>query len=238
MLGVGSVLGESWRIYRLLWRRSLVAAAVVYTVVDGVYLLQLQARPGVEEIAVSLLFLVISTVGPVLVQAALVVPVASLHVGERAPGMLANVRQAIGRLRSLVAVVVVYGLGVFFGLLLLILPGVLAAARWSLMIPSVVIDDLSSEDARNRSRRLVHPYTGKAVRIVIVLALITQAPLWVWSWAIPSFNGVVAFDFVWSVLTTPLYAHALTVMYYRLADPDRPVIDERARTWRSVWAGA
>jgi hypothetical protein len=32
-------------------------------------------------------------------------------------------------------------------------------------------------------------------------------------------------------------AHALSVLYYRLVDPQRPAIDPQVRTWPSVWAG-
>jgi hypothetical protein len=238
MLGIGSVLGESLRVYRLLWRRSLVAAALVYAVIDGALAVELHARVGAQEIAASFLYLVLSTVGPVLVQAALVVPVESLHAGERPRGMVASVRRAGRRLKSLVAVVIVYTLGVFFGLLALIVPGVLAAARWSLMIPSVVVDELSSEDARNRSRQLVTPHTGRVALIVLILTAITQVPHWIASYALQGIAPNLAFSFAWSTLTAPFYAHALTVMYYRLADPERPVIDEKVRGWRSAWAGA
>jgi uncharacterized membrane protein len=115
MVGVSSVLAESWRIYRLLLRRSLIAAGAVFLIVDGVYVASYRTDDRAGHIALTLLSLLLSIAGPVLVQAALVVPVEALHAGERPVGMAASLRRALGRLRTLVAVVIVYGLGVFFG---------------------------------------------------------------------------------------------------------------------------
>jgi hypothetical protein len=38
-----------------------------------------------------------------------------------------------------------------------------------------------------------------------------------------------------SALTTPYTAHALTVVYYTLREPERPVVLEPGRRWQSVW---
>ena len=48
----------------------------------------------------------------------------------------------------------------------------------------------------------------------------------------------ILFSFVWSSLTAPFEAHVLSVVYYRLTDPERPVIHEDVARWQSVWAGA
>jgi hypothetical protein len=48
----------------------------------------------------------------------------------------------------------------------------------------------------------------------------------------------ILFSFVWSSLTAPFEAHVLSVVYYRLTDPERPVIHEDVRHWRSVWVGS
>jgi len=36
-------------------------------------------------------------------------------------------------------------------------------------------------------------------------------------------------------ITTPYAAHALSVVYYRLTDPDRPVLPEPPSRWQSIW---
>jgi hypothetical protein len=36
-------------------------------------------------------------------------------------------------------------------------------------------------------------------------------------------------------ITTPYAAHALSVVYYRLTDPDRPLLPEPQSHWQSIW---
>jgi hypothetical protein len=59
-----------------------------------------------------------------------------------------------------------------------------------------------------------------------------------------AFNGLPTFASVWlggtiaSALTVPYTAHVLSVLYYRLTEPERPVLPQeppRRDTWRSVW---
>lgn len=51
-------------------------------------------------------------------------------------------------------------------------------------------------------------------------------------------EGALIPAFAWATVTAPFSAHVLAVVYYRLADPERPVIHEEVGRWRSVWAGA
>ena len=47
--------------------------------------------------------------------------------------------------------------------------------------------------------------------------------------------GVWVATTVGSALTAPYAAHALTVVYYALVQPGRPVVLEAGRRWESVW---
>src|SRR5258705_4257841 len=154
MLGVASVLGESLQIYRLLWRRSLLTAAAVYLVVDGLQTLELRMHLGAAHIGLASLNFLIGLAGPVLVQGALIIVVRDLHEARAARGMIANVRAALARIGSLTWIALVYSLGVTFGLLALVIPGLLAASRWSLMAPAVVLERKSGREARRRSPSL------------------------------------------------------------------------------------
>jgi len=58
--------------------------------------------------------------------------------------------------------------------------------------------------------------------VVVGLCLISQPPLGIVGFSTASLWLTVGFDLVWGTLTMPLYAHALTVLYYRLADPEQP----------------
>jgi hypothetical protein len=38
-----------------------------------------------------------------------------------------------------------------------------------------------------------------------------------------------------SALVTPSAAHTLNVVYYRLTEPDEPILPERTPGWQSIW---
>jgi hypothetical protein len=38
-----------------------------------------------------------------------------------------------------------------------------------------------------------------------------------------------------SALVTPYAAHALNVVYYRLTEPEEPILPEREPGWQSIW---
>jgi len=90
-----------------------------------------------------------------------------------------------------------------------------------------------------RSRELVRGH-GEDVFVVLLNGWLRAGLAWfVFSLALNLLAaGVIA---LWlggalaAALVTPYAAHALSVMYYRLTDPDRPVIAERAPGWQSVW---
>src|SRR5205823_9013055 len=78
-----------------------------------------------------------------------------------------------GRLGTLVGASFMYGLGVFFGLILLVVPGLIAIARWSLIVPLVMIEGLGWRDAFRRSSELVRGRTGRVLVIVVIANIVT-----------------------------------------------------------------
>ena len=50
-------------------------------------------------------------------------------------------------------------------------------------------------------------------------------------------HGAIVFSAVVSTFTAPYAAHVLSVLYYRLTDPELPTIDPSVRRWPSVWKG-
>jgi len=91
---------------------------------------------------------------------------------------------------------------------MLIVPGLLVAARWSLMAPAIMLEGKLAFSAKDRS-------------VEIVRGKIDDRAIWI----------------VLSALAVPFQVYALSVLYYRLVDPQRPAIDPQVRTWPSVWAG-
>src|SRR5262249_19814136 len=157
--------------------------------------------------------------GPVLVQGALVLIVESVHEAERPPDVATLFVAAGRRFFSLLGAAIVYPLGILLGLVALIVPGLIAAARWCLMAPGIMLEERGTFDALERSRELVRGRTWPVFGVVFWSFLLTGL--------LPAFFEASAFRFhtsnlrtlvsaVISSLTAPYAAHVLSVLYYRL----------------------
>jgi hypothetical protein len=131
-LTVSAVLSDGLDVYRLLFRRSVPIALGIYALINAVDLVNANVA-GDLGVGLSVIGIVLSLAGPILVQGALVKIVQSVHEGTRPQSALSLLRDAGDRIGSLFGASLIYSLGVVVGLILLVVPGLLAAARWSLM---------------------------------------------------------------------------------------------------------
>jgi hypothetical protein len=230
-LEIKGVLKDTWRLYKTLFLRSFLTGLIVF------------AALGIFEVSPYLSAL-IGFVGTTLVQGALVEVVEDEHRGRAARSVRDLYRSSWSRLGSMLGVSILMGIGVGLGLALLIVPGVLLAIRWALATPVVMLEGLGPRAAMRRSKELVE---GHRKDVFTVLANIWIRTFVVWILcslligAVASgtshpaltiwFGGVLAAAFI-----TPYAAHALNVVYYRLTDPDQPLIpDALAPGWQSIW---
>jgi len=228
---ISAVLGEAFAVYRRLFRRSVVVAGLIFAVVSLAQ--ALAARTGtLLALAVSL---VLSLVGGLLVQGALVEVVRDLHEGRAPAPINVYYDRTRGRLGTLVGASFMYGLGVFFGLILLVVPGLIAIARWSLIVPLVMIEGLGWRDAFRRSSELVRGRTGRVLVLVIIANVITGIVGSLFG-VLPGFIGAWIGGTIAGAVAVPFEAHVLTVLYYRLTEPDVPILpEEGGKSWQSIW---
>jgi Membrane domain of glycerophosphoryl diester phosphodiesterase len=230
-LEIKGVLKDTWHLYRTLFVRSFLTGFIVFAAL-GVF----QRSPYLAAL--------IGFVGTTLVQGALVEVVDDEHRGKRQRSLTELYRSSGSRLGSMLVASILMGIGVGIGLVLLIVPGVLLAIRWAVAVPVVMLEGLKARAAMRRSQELVEGHRGEVFRVllniwvrtglawILCTLLITafaagtsHPALTIW------FGGVLAGAFV-----TPYAAHALNVVYYRLTEPDRPIIPEQpAPAWHSVW---
>jgi hypothetical protein len=238
-VNTGAVLGDAYQVYRLLFRRSVLVAGVVYLAVAALEVTNGTLAAVLGELA--------SLSGPVLVQGALVLIVRNVHEGEKPLDVLELGRRAGSRFLSLFGAAILYAFGVAIGLIALIVPGLLAASRWCLLVPGIMLENRKMVDALERSRRIVRGADGtlgdqtwNVLGVVVVTFLVIGV--------LPQYVVLLIFGFdtghativvsaIVSTLTTPYQAHVLSVLYYRLTEPGRPVIDPSVRSWPSVWKG-
>ena len=110
----------------------------------------------------------LSLVGGLLVQGALVGAVNDLYSNRPAAPTRALYDRTRERLGTLLGASLVYGFGVVLGIVLLIVPGLIAIARWSLIVPLIVIERRGWREAFSRSNQLVTGRTGRVLVLVVI----------------------------------------------------------------------
>lgn len=222
-------------IYRRLFWRSVLVSGVVFAIVN---LVASVLAPGLLGFALALLSLPVSFVGYALVEGALVQVVRDLHEdGDQRTSLRQTFQFAFDRLKPLVAVSLLVGFGVLLGLLLLIVPGLVLLTRWAVAVPVVVLEGCSARQALARSRQLVGG-NGRAVfNVMFAVGIITGLVRLLFSTLGRGhgFLGLWVSGTLAATLTVPYAAHAVTVLYYRLAEPERPVVLEPGTRWHSIW---
>lgn len=138
-----------------------------------------------------------------------------------------------GTLAVLWATTVAYGLSIFFGFFLFILPGLVALTLFCLMQPLVVLDGSTVSEALRASPRLVIGKGGmQALQVFSVIALVEVAltlgsvlilaPLASFASRIGTPTLGLVFEVVAGGLFFPLHAVVLTVIYDELVGIPRP----------------
>ena len=232
---ISGILSDAFEVYRRLWRRSVVVAGLIFAVVS---LANALAARGTSAVP-ALVSIVLSLVGGLLVQGALVEVVRDLHEGRPQAPVAAYYNRTRDRLGTLVGSSLLYGLGVGIGFILLVVPGLIALARWSLIVPLVMIERRGWREAFRRSSELVRGRTGRVFVLLLVAYVITGFATVLITRAftsLPNFLTIWIGGTVAGAITAPFQAHVLTVLYYRLTEPATPVLPEtRPQTWQSVW---
>ena len=234
-LDANAVLKEAWRLYKRLFTRSLVMGAVVFGVLN---ILNEMARSGHAGLLVALVTIVVTIAGTALLQGGLVEIVRGLHVdGDDEATAFDALERAGDRLGKLIAVSLLVGFGVAFGIVLLVIPGLVLATRWAVAVPAAMLESGTARDAMKRSRAIVAGNGWNVFKVLFAVGFLTGFV------SLPfTMIGIQEGPFGWwvaatlgSVLTAPYTAHALTVMYYALVQPAQPVVLEPGQQWTSIW---
>lgn len=227
---------EIRRLYVRLFWRSVLAAASVFAVVRGVSVFfAVHFRGSTLALLVAL---ALGFAGNSLLTGALVEVVKDLHEdGDRVGGIGEMFRRATGKLRPLLGVSLLSGFGIGLGLLLLVIPGVVLMVRWAVAVPVVMIEGRSPRQALRRSRELVRGNGRAVLNVLLAVGLLTGFVGGLVG-VLARHQGVIGFwaiEVLAGALTAPYASHAVTVLYYRLIDPERPAALPRGQRWQSIW---
>ncbi|MDQ3857910.1 MAG: hypothetical protein M3327_05605 [Actinomycetota bacterium] len=209
------VIGEAWALYKAHWRHLLPISFIVYVSIAIVGALLTAVLTWLGALIAAL----ISLVGVFWVQGALATAVEDIRDGRADLSLGETFSRVRPQLGSIIVAGVLAGIGVFLGLLLLIVPGLVLMTWWVLIIPVIALERTSAGPGFSRSRELVRGYGWNVFGVIvltillllgfeIVLAIaLTPAADWLQSFV----SGIVS-----GTLTAPFIALVWTLLYFRL----------------------
>ncbi len=132
---------------------------------------------------------------------------------------------ALPSLGLLVVLVTVQSIGILFGYLLLILPGIVLSIGWSVSVPAMVLERLGVTQALGRSWELTEGNRVPIFFAFFILGGLSAAVEWVVGMVMRG-QGVLAVDLALTTLFTALQAVLLGLIYFKLrAAADGVTID-------------
>lgn len=224
---IGAVLTEAWQLYTRFFTRFVAVAAAVFVVIGLVNgLLGLAVGDGAFAIFIwSLFALAVSIVGYFWLQGALVEAVRDVRDGRVDVPVGELFARARPRLPALISAGILAGIGIFFGLVLLIVPGLYLLTRWSLIAPAIVLEGRSAGASFGRSSELVRGESWNVFGVILLTVVVAAIASGVLGTLIRAVLGPLPDllgDWIASIavnsIVAPWVALAWTLMYFRLAE--------------------
>ena len=220
-VSISGVFRDAWALYRVLWRRSVVVGGLVFALVAVASLLAAKSGGRGPQAAT----LILGFAGIAFVQGVLVESVRAVHEGRPQLSWRSLYERGGALFPALLFGSILYGLGVGIGAFLFLIPGLLVLARWSVFAPALVLEGLPLGNAFRRSNQVVRGHTLHVLATLIVMYIaITAVGLALGALAGLGTVGSGIVEFTWQALAAPYEAHILTALYYRLVEPQRPIV--------------
>lgn len=211
-LDTARVFERVFAIYRLQASVLLPTAVILYVLPA---IVSLSRSASVEALAFAA-----TIIAAVMYQGIVVQAVRDIQDGVRdlsIGGLLSSVSKVLG---PLLWTAILVGLGVFVGMLALIIPGLVLLTWWAVAAPVVVVEVRSPTESLGRSRALVrgHGWQVFSVLVVTFLLIIIARLVFLTIAAAISDSDVslVIGSLIAGTLTAPVFALASAVLYLEL----------------------
>ena len=205
-----SVVSRTWELYKDQFALLIGTAICLYSLQFVIFLIV----PGGAGFALAILFWALS----ILYQGMVVKLVQDVQDGRRDHSVGELLQSVEPVFWPLVAVSILFGIGVGIGFVLLIVPGLILLTIWSVVAPVTVLERPGVFAAFGRSRELVRG-NGWNVFGVIVIVFLTVVVISIAAGLIASGLGSVGRSLVqWAVnaLLAPIPALGASVLYFAL----------------------
>ncbi|HXE75991.1 MAG TPA: hypothetical protein VNN18_10200 [Candidatus Xenobia bacterium] len=239
-LSLGELLDRTFTLYRNHFWLFVGLMAVPYSLVLALSLLiqgLSAAGPDIGMAAIAgagllmLVFFLALIIVFGLTQAATIFALSEVYLG-RSTTIRETYSRIWGDIGRVIFVQILVSLGIFVGIILLIVPGIWFALRAAVSIPVAIIEDLQAGDAVRRSMELTKGFTGRVALIFLLMLIISwvaafvlQFPFMLAAFAYAASGKTVPYwlnmissvaDTVANVLAGPLGIIAFSVLYFDL----------------------
>lgn len=211
-LDTARVFERIFSTYRAQARVLLPAAALLYLLPSA---LGVSGDSGAQVLQIAA-----SLIAGVWYQGMVVQAVRDIQDGVRdlaIGGLFRSVGKVLG---PLLWTAILLLLGIFAGLLLFIIPGLVLLTWWAVAAPVVVCEVRSPPEALRRSRELVRGHGWRVFSVllvtVVIILIIQLAIISVVAAIADSDAGFAVANLIASILTAPLFALASAVLYLEL----------------------
>lgn len=218
---VGDVLNEAFNLYKAHWKH-LMGLALVFYLIAGSITLALTILLGAWGALVGAIILLI---GIFWLTGALVEAVADIRDGRADLTLGETFSRVWPRVLPLLGASLLAGLGIAFGLVLLIVPGLLLLTWWSLIAAVVVLEKRGVFESFGRSRALVRGNGWSVFGVLVITYLLTSVVSGVIRalfTAAPDYIGQYVANVIGGTVVAPFSSLAITVMYFRLSGAAAP----------------
>jgi hypothetical protein len=223
-VSIGIVLDEAWTLFTRFFLRFFVIALVVFATINLLYALVVSAISADNDgaaFALAILALATVVVGTTWLQGAFVYAVQDARDGT----FDASIGEVFSRVSSSIAPLVLAsllaGLGIAFGFVLLILPGLFLLTIWAVIAPVIVVEKRRALDAFGRSRELVRGHGWTVFGIVLITGLLSGVATTLLQAAfsfLPRFLEIFVGSTIAQSVVAPFSAIAIAITYFRLRD--------------------
>ena len=218
---VGRTLSNSWRVFNANFVKVFLIAIVVTAVYVGLSrFLPRSAVPSSEvpKLAVLIVIGVLAILILYTLAQAAILYVAFQSMRGRVVGIVEALRRGLSRFGAIVGLAILVGCGVWIGLILLIVPGIMFALRWSVALPACVVEGLGPLASMKRSAQLTKGHRWKLFGIFLLLWVVSAlAGLLIGLLLKPAgVAGTQVVQVLWNAAWTAFWYVTLVMIYHDL----------------------
>ena len=218
---VGDILNAAFDLYKQHWQHLIGVALAFYLVASSITLV-LAIFLGQWGALVGAIILLI---GIFWLTGALVEAVADIRDGRSDLGVSETFSKVWPRVWPLLGASILAGLGIAFGLVFLIVPGLILLTWWALIPPAIVLENRGVFESFGRSRELVRGHGWNVFGVLIItylLSAVISGVIRAIFTPLPDYVGTYIGDVIGGSIVAPFSALAITLMYFRLSGNETP----------------